>query len=68
MDLLRKNTHWIVIGTRFQFEIINLWGKGFKNNYEVTAYELKYTHRVEIQVKTAAELQELLKNEVIKRI
>lgn len=68
MGPLRKNTYWQVVGTNYQFEITDLWGKGFKNNYTITAFELKFKHIKQIQIRSAEVLIRQLKEETIKQI
>lgn len=68
MELLRKNTHWQVVGTNYQFEITDLWGKGIGDDYKVTAFEIKYKHILQVQTRSAELINELLNQCKIKRI
>lgn len=67
-SLFKLNTHWRVIGTAFQFEIINNWSKGVGDKYTVVAYDLKYTTRKAIQYVEAEKMQELINQNKIEQI
>lgn len=66
--LIRKNTHWKVTDTKYRFEIVDLYGTGFKNNYTVTQVVLKYSHLPQTQTKPADMFLQLIENRKIERI
>lgn len=64
----RQHSTWAALGTAYTFEIVGIWSRGGGDDYQPTKFELKWAHMLEVQLKTDAEMRELLANNKIKRI
>jgi hypothetical protein len=64
----KQHTHWSAVGTSYSFEITGIRARGAGEHYTPTQYELTWSHKPQIQLKSPAEMQELLNENKIKRI
>lgn len=58
----KLNSKWVVVGTLFRFELIDIWGIGIGHRYKRTLYELKYAHRVQHQIMPVEKFHQLVED------
>lgn len=62
----KLNSEWQVVGTQYEFKLIDIWGTGTANKYRRTLYELQYKHKSKPQLVTVKKFDQLIETGKIK--
>ncbi len=47
-------------GEESRIKVVGIWGKGFRDNYQVTAYELKQDNKMNIDMVAASKMKAMI--------
>jgi hypothetical protein len=55
-------------GEQSKITVVGIWGKGSKDNYQVTDYDLKQANKIEVDTVSAERMKELIDEGIIRPI